>query len=148
MDFNLTERQRELLDPFQALCAQSIEPGAERVDRERAFPRENIARLAEAGYLGLLVPEEFAALPVPGMSCVKPRSPSSAPRPEPQPRQPGPNGQRCGLGHGGDRPGIVVEVLDLPVGQGPLVDLHGVQGPGEPVGRAPFASPKVSVETG
>ncbi|MFC1889815.1 acyl-CoA dehydrogenase family protein, partial [Thermodesulfobacteriota bacterium] len=59
MDFNPTERQKELLEPFRALCSGTIEPEAGRIDRERAFPRENIKRLGEAGYLGLLFPEEY-----------------------------------------------------------------------------------------
>lgn len=59
MDFNPTERQKALLEPFRALCGGTIEPEAARIDRERAFPRENIRLLGEAGFLGLLLPETY-----------------------------------------------------------------------------------------
>src|SRR5215471_10927691 len=39
-----------------------IRPNAEHVDREGIFPRENLRALVQAGYNGVLVPEEYGGL--------------------------------------------------------------------------------------
>ncbi|MFN2431924.1 MAG: acyl-CoA dehydrogenase family protein [Gemmatimonadota bacterium] len=50
--------QRQLRDTAREFAQRELEPHAERWDRERAFPREAVARLGELGFLALLVPEE------------------------------------------------------------------------------------------
>lgn len=49
----------EIRQPLRALCARF--PGAywRELDRERAYPREFVAALTEAGYLAALIPEEY-----------------------------------------------------------------------------------------
>lgn len=43
----------------EAVSREILRPNAERVDREGAFPLENMRALGEAGLLGLLVPKEL-----------------------------------------------------------------------------------------
>src|SRR5918999_6177057 len=56
----------------RALCERF--PGAywRKLDRERAYPREFVAALAQAGYLGALIPEEYggAGLPLSAAAAI------------------------------------------------------------------------------
>jgi isovaleryl-CoA dehydrogenase len=47
-----------LLDSIREVAAERIAPEAARVDRERAFPAENLRALGEIGALGLVAPVE------------------------------------------------------------------------------------------
>lgn len=49
----------ELLAQNEQLAATVFAPRADKVDRERRFPRENIQELGRAGLLGLLVPLDY-----------------------------------------------------------------------------------------
>ena len=57
--YRLNEEQQRIVGQVAAVADQSIAPHAARVDRERAFPRNPSAGLAEAGLLGLTVPAEL-----------------------------------------------------------------------------------------
>src|SRR5581483_203968 len=53
--YRLTDDQRQLLARLERVADEAIAPHADRVDRERAFPRESIAALGDAGFLGLTI---------------------------------------------------------------------------------------------
>lgn len=59
MDFSLTDEQQRFLEGFRKYCDEQIAPDAERLDREASFPRERLAGLAEAGYTGMALPEDY-----------------------------------------------------------------------------------------
>ena len=59
MDFELTVEQRDLQELTREFVVREIEPNAAAWDRERRFPVETIAKLAELGLLGICVPEEL-----------------------------------------------------------------------------------------
>ena len=51
----LSEEQRQLRETAREFARRELEPHAGRWDREREFPRDAVARLAELGFLGLLL---------------------------------------------------------------------------------------------
>lgn len=55
--WGLTEAQRDLTARARALAAEKFAPRAEKYDREATFPTENYRDMAEAGLLGICVPE-------------------------------------------------------------------------------------------
>lgn len=59
MDFDLPEDLVALQDMARRLAADVIAPDARRWDREADIPREVVAQLAQAGLLGVFIPEEF-----------------------------------------------------------------------------------------
>jgi alkylation response protein AidB-like acyl-CoA dehydrogenase len=63
----LNKNQGKWKRAAEAVAREVLRPNAERVDREAAFPRENIKALADAGLLGLLVDKEYGG---PGESTV------------------------------------------------------------------------------
>ncbi|MBL0419370.1 acyl-CoA dehydrogenase family protein [Ramlibacter sp. AW1] len=58
-DFGLTEEQRLIRDSVRALAQERFAPGAARADAEFRPPVENVKVLAEHGYTGLFIPEEW-----------------------------------------------------------------------------------------
>ena len=63
MDYRLTEDQRMLQEAARRLAREEFLPQAARWDREEnAYPAEAVAKLAELGYLGMSVPEEYGGL--------------------------------------------------------------------------------------
>jgi len=60
--YRLSEAQQTIVNKAAAVADQSIAKHAARVDRERAFPKESIAALGEAGLLGLTVPVESGGM--------------------------------------------------------------------------------------
>ena len=61
-DWLLTERQKELRAKLIELCEQEMRANAKRSDDELLYPRRNFEILAENGFLGLTVPEEYGGL--------------------------------------------------------------------------------------
>jgi butyryl-CoA dehydrogenase len=59
MDFELSADQREIQALARDFANEQIEPHAADWDRAHAFPRELLSRLAELGFLGVCVPEEY-----------------------------------------------------------------------------------------
>lgn len=59
MDFTLTEEQRALARSVADLCADFPEEYWNKADQERTYPSEFVAALTEAGYLAVLIPEEY-----------------------------------------------------------------------------------------
>jgi len=57
IDWNLTDKQAALATEARELAAKNFAPRAPRFDREAAFPTENYADMADAGLLGICIPE-------------------------------------------------------------------------------------------
>jgi alkylation response protein AidB-like acyl-CoA dehydrogenase len=60
MNFELTDDQREIQSLARDFAQAEIEPYAGDWDRAHAFPRELIAKLADVGFMGVCIPEEYA----------------------------------------------------------------------------------------
>src|SRR4051794_40807139 len=58
-DFDLAPEHELLRETVRAFAAERIEPVAEELDRERRFPYEIVAELAELGLMGMTIPEEY-----------------------------------------------------------------------------------------
>jgi alkylation response protein AidB-like acyl-CoA dehydrogenase len=59
MQFELSDDQREIQALARDFAQAEIEPNAADWDRAHAFPRELIAKLAEVGFMGVCIPEEY-----------------------------------------------------------------------------------------
>jgi len=59
MDFKLTEDQLDMQQMFHDFAQKEVKPIAEEIDANERFPEENIKKLADAGMLGIPVPEEY-----------------------------------------------------------------------------------------
>lgn len=59
MEFNLTDEEQLIRDTARDYAARHIAPRAREADRQEAMPRENLSGLAELGFLGFLVPEQY-----------------------------------------------------------------------------------------
>lgn len=55
----LTDSQHERVARARAIVDDRIRPGADSIDRERRYPRENLDALADADLMGLLIPVEY-----------------------------------------------------------------------------------------
>jgi alkylation response protein AidB-like acyl-CoA dehydrogenase len=62
MHFDLSEDQCQIRDTVRELCHAEFAPHAERWDREAIVPREALAVLAEHGFLGMAIPEEWGGV--------------------------------------------------------------------------------------
>ncbi len=65
MDFRLPQEIELVRDTAREVVDNEIGPRASTVDREERFSRENWKRLAEIGFLGFLIPEEFGGTATP-----------------------------------------------------------------------------------
>ena len=59
MNFDLTDEQRGIKERAAEFADRKIAPYAAELDREDRFPAETFEKLAEAGFMGLCVPEEY-----------------------------------------------------------------------------------------
>jgi butyryl-CoA dehydrogenase len=59
MDFQLTEEQKLIRDTVQDFAQNEIAPRAREMDERGEFPWEIIHKMAELGFLGLPIPEEY-----------------------------------------------------------------------------------------
>jgi alkylation response protein AidB-like acyl-CoA dehydrogenase len=57
MSLNLSNEQKMVRETANKIALQELAPRAADVDRERIFPRYGLQKLAEAGFLGITVPE-------------------------------------------------------------------------------------------
>jgi alkylation response protein AidB-like acyl-CoA dehydrogenase len=62
MQLDLSEDQRLIRDTVRELCAREFAPHAARWDHEQIVPREAVQRLAEQGFLGMAIPEEWGGV--------------------------------------------------------------------------------------
>ncbi|HEV8361115.1 MAG TPA: acyl-CoA dehydrogenase [Candidatus Thermoplasmatota archaeon] len=59
MRFDLTEEQQLVQKMARDFAAQEVAPIAAEIDREGRFPDETVKRMAELGFLGMMVPAEL-----------------------------------------------------------------------------------------
>ena len=59
MDFDLTESQREIRQKAREIATNQIAPKAAHWDETEEYPWENARILADAGFMGMNIPEEF-----------------------------------------------------------------------------------------
>ncbi len=59
MQIGLTAQQQEDQAAFRAFVNEEIVPQADQYDREECIPSELITKLAQRGYLGAMLPEEY-----------------------------------------------------------------------------------------
>ncbi|MBW3582713.1 MAG: acyl-CoA dehydrogenase [Euryarchaeota archaeon] len=59
MDFDLTSEQQMVRQVAHAFAEREVAPLAEKIDRESYFPKELIPKLAEMGFLGINIPQEY-----------------------------------------------------------------------------------------
>jgi len=59
VQFPLTEEQRLIQETAREFADKEVAPAADRHNREETFPRELVKKLADMGFLGMLIPEEF-----------------------------------------------------------------------------------------
>jgi butyryl-CoA dehydrogenase len=67
MDFSLNDHQKLTRDTVRQFMDNEVRPGVRQRDREGRFPAAEIAKLAEMGCCGMLVPEEWGG---PGLDTV------------------------------------------------------------------------------
>ena len=58
MDLDLTDEQVMLRDTCRQFAREELLPRAGELDERAEFPREQVARMAELGLLGVMVPAE------------------------------------------------------------------------------------------
>jgi len=56
---NLSEEQILIQDTARQFASEVLLPNAARWDRDASFPREALAQMAELGFMGMLVPEQY-----------------------------------------------------------------------------------------
>jgi len=59
MDFALTQEQELIQKTAREFALKEVLPKAAEIDREHRFPAELVRRMAELGFLGIAVPEEY-----------------------------------------------------------------------------------------
>jgi alkylation response protein AidB-like acyl-CoA dehydrogenase len=62
MHYDLSDDQILIRDTVRELCRTEFASQAERWDREAIVPREAVAKLAEHGFLGMAIPEEWGGV--------------------------------------------------------------------------------------
>ena len=59
MDFTFTEEQIMLRETVKKFTENEIKPRAREIDEKGKIPRELIDQIAELGFLGISIPEEY-----------------------------------------------------------------------------------------
>jgi butyryl-CoA dehydrogenase len=59
MDFDLTEEQRLVRDSARDFATREIAPKAAEIDKSGRWPAEIVSKMAELGFLGMAIPEEY-----------------------------------------------------------------------------------------
>jgi butyryl-CoA dehydrogenase len=59
MDFDLTEEQRLVRDTARDFATREVAPKAAEIDKSGRWPAEIVAKMAELGFLGVAVPNEY-----------------------------------------------------------------------------------------
>jgi butyryl-CoA dehydrogenase len=67
MDFALTEEQQLIQRTARDFATKEVLPQAAKIDEEHRFPRELVKRMAELGFMGMAVPEQYGGA---GLDCV------------------------------------------------------------------------------
>lgn len=59
MDFDLTEEQRLVRDTARDFALREVAPKAAEIDKSGRWPAEIVAKMAELGFLGVAIPQEY-----------------------------------------------------------------------------------------
>src|SRR5215475_6484680 len=59
MDFDLTEEQRLVRDSARDFATREVAPKAAEIDKSGRWPAEIVAKMAELGFLGVAIPQEY-----------------------------------------------------------------------------------------
>ncbi|MEO8875912.1 MAG: acyl-CoA dehydrogenase [Polyangiaceae bacterium] len=59
MDFDLSDEQKMIRDTAREFAAREVAPKAAELDKTSRWPEEIVKRMAELGFLGMMVPEEY-----------------------------------------------------------------------------------------
>jgi acyl-CoA dehydrogenase len=59
VDFELNETQKMVLDQARRFAREEVAPGAAKRDQTHLFPRDLVPKMAELGFMGVCVPEEY-----------------------------------------------------------------------------------------
>ncbi|HVJ93157.1 MAG TPA: acyl-CoA dehydrogenase [Labilithrix sp.] len=59
MDFDLSEEQRLVLDTAREFATREVAPKAAEIDKSGRWPAEIVAKMAELGFLGVAIPQEY-----------------------------------------------------------------------------------------
>jgi butyryl-CoA dehydrogenase len=70
MDFNLTEDERMIRDLAREVAEKEFAPKAEHYDATMEFPHENVKKLAEMGFMGMNVEEQWGGAGLSTMAYV------------------------------------------------------------------------------
>ncbi|HDJ23953.1 MAG: acyl-CoA dehydrogenase [Candidatus Aminicenantes bacterium 4484_214] len=62
MNFELSEEHQLLRDTIRELCTKEIAPRAKKFEGNHQFPTPLIAKLAELGFMGMSIPEEYGGI--------------------------------------------------------------------------------------
>ncbi|MFZ1946588.1 MAG: acyl-CoA dehydrogenase [bacterium] len=67
MKFDLEEHQQMIKETARDFAEKELRPIASKIDEEASFPTENVKKMGELGFMGMMVPEEFGGE---GLDCV------------------------------------------------------------------------------
>jgi butyryl-CoA dehydrogenase len=67
MEFDLKEHQQMIKETARDFAEKELRPVAAKIDEEASFPAENVKKLGELGFMGMMVPEEFGGS---GLDCI------------------------------------------------------------------------------
>jgi alkylation response protein AidB-like acyl-CoA dehydrogenase len=70
VNFELTEDQRRIRDAVREFAETEIAPGVAEREKNEEFPRGIVAKLADMGILGMMVPEEYGGAGADALSYV------------------------------------------------------------------------------
>ena len=70
MNFHLTEDQARIRDAVREFAAAEIAPGVAEREKNETFPREILAKLADMGILGMMVPEAYGGAGADALSYI------------------------------------------------------------------------------
>jgi isovaleryl-CoA dehydrogenase len=70
MDFELTEEQRMLKETVGRFVDKDVIPLAAEIDEQERFPEENFKSMADMGFFGITIPEEYGGSGSDFLSCV------------------------------------------------------------------------------
>lgn len=59
MDLSLSETQQMILDTARSFAEKELVPAAHDIDKSGQFPRDKVKKLADLGFLGMAVPEQW-----------------------------------------------------------------------------------------
>ncbi len=59
MQFELTDEQKMILDTARDFANGVVKPRAKEIDQTGAFPADTVKKLAELGFMGMMVPAEY-----------------------------------------------------------------------------------------